>query len=242
MPRLELEAWRARFGVTAGIKTRGADGGYTLGLWSGSEPVDAAMRRWVEFRGAFAPGFEAVVLSRQVHGDRVRWQGPGAAGLVLLDGYDGHATAEAGVLLAVSVADCVPVYLVEPRSQTLAVLHAGWRGTAAGILEAGMARMAERAGVSRSDIVMHCGVSICGSCYEVGSEVILNVTGRHVENPEPLDLRAELVLRANRQGVAEVTVSPHCAAHDPDRFHSHRASGGRAGRVIAYIGRPASGA
>jgi copper oxidase (laccase) domain-containing protein len=146
------------------------------------------------------------------------------------------------VLLAVSVADCVPVYLTAPAAGAIALLHAGWRGTAAGILEAGIEVLERHAAVSRSDIVMHCGVSICGSCYEVGPEVILNVTGRSVDNPERLDLRAELARRAERAGVTEVTISPHCAAHDGGRFHSHRASGGRAGRMIAYLGRPLSGA
>ena len=242
VPRLELRAWKDRFGLTAGITTRGRSGDYSLGLWSGTEPVGRAMERWGAFRQVFAPGFTALVLGRQVHGREVRWQGPGAEGWLLLDGCDGHATREAGVLLAVSVADCVPVYLTDPASGAVALLHAGWRGTAAGILEAGIALLAERAPALRENIVLHCGVSICGMCYEVGPEVVLEVTGGRVEKSERLDLRAELTRRAGVAGVREVTVSPYCAAHDADRFHSHRASGGRGGRMIAYLGRAAPGA
>ena len=242
IPRLELRAWNDRFGLTAGITTRGPSGDYSLGLWSGTEPVGQAMERWGAFRRAFAPGFRALVLGRQIHGRHVRWQGPGAEGWILVEGCDGHATREPGVLLAVSVADCVPVYLADPASGAVALLHAGWRGTAAGILEAGFAMMKERAGAFLENTVMHCGISICGTCYEVGPEVMREVTGSHVEKSERLDLRAELARRARAAGVREVTTSPYCAAHDADRFHSHRASGGRGGRMIAYVGRAAPGA
>ncbi len=242
VPRLELRAWKDRFGLTAGITTRGPTGDYSLGLWSGTEPVGQAMARWGEFRQAQGAGFRAMVLGRQVHGRRVRWQGPGADGWILVEGCDGHATREAGVLLTVSVADCVPVYLADPVTGAAALLHAGWRGTAAGILEAGIAVLSERASCRLENIIIHCGVSICGLCYEVGPEVILEVTGSRVEKPERLDLRAELARRASAAGVREVTISPFCAAHDADRFHSHRASGGRGGRMIAYLGRVAPAA
>lgn len=241
VPRLELRDWKDRFGLTAGITTRGPSGDYSLALWSGTEPVGQAMERWGTFRRAFAPGFTALVLGRQVHGARVRWQGAGGEGWILLDGCDGHATRETGVLLAVSVADCVPVYLSDSASGAVALLHAGWRGTAAGILEAGIAILKAH-GAMLANIVMHCGVSICGTCYEVGPEVVLEVTGSRVEKSEQLDLRAELARRARVVGVGAVTISPFCAAHDADRFHSHRASGGRGGRMIAYLGRAAPGA
>ena len=242
VPRLELSAWKDRFGLTAGITTRGPAGDYSLGLWSGTEPVGRALERWSEFRRAFRPGFTGLVLGRQVHGHDVRWHGAGGQGWILLDDCDGHATREAGLLLAVSVADCVPVYLAAPVAGAVALLHAGWRGTAAGILEAGIATLERHAAVSRSAIVIHCGVGICGDCYEVGPEVILNVTGRRVDKPERLDLRAELAKRAERAGVSEVTISPFCTAHDSDRFHSHRASRGAGGRMIAYLGRAAPAA
>jgi len=242
VPRLELPDWKDRFGLTAGITTRGPTGDYSLGLWSGTEPVGQALERWGAFRRAFTPGFSALILGRQVHGRDVRWQVPGAAGWIVLDGCDGHATREAGILLAVSVADCVPVYLIDPPSGALALLHAGWRGTAAGILEAGLSLLTARASAAPENIVMHCGISICGMCYEVGPEVILEVTGSHVEKPQRLDLRGELARRAHAAGVREVSRSPFCAAHHADRFHSHRASGGRAGRMIAYLGRALAGA
>src|SRR5439155_1428036 len=81
------------------------------------------------------------------------------------------------------------------------------------------------------DIVMHCGVGICGACYEVGSEVLAQLTpGRATAATGHVDSRAVLVRQAAELGVREVSVSPWCSAHDRAHFFSHRASGGRDGR------------
>jgi len=85
---------------------------------------------------------------------------------------------------------------------------------------------------------MHCGVGICGACYEVGPEVLPRFDAGTDAGPQRLDLRAVLVAQAHRLGVGEVSVSPWCSAHDHDRFFSHRASGGHDGRMVAYLGRP----
>jgi copper oxidase (laccase) domain-containing protein len=87
------------------------------------------------------------------------------------------------------------------------------------------------------DIVMHCGVAICGECYEVGSEVVQALTGRAADAAERVDLRALLVHQARALGIQDITVSPWCSAHDRERFFSHRASGGSDGRMVAYLGR-----
>jgi len=237
---LELASWRERFGLVAGITTRGADQQFDLGLWSGTAPVATALARWTELRAAHAPQFTALAVSRQVHGARIRWHERAGEGWLVLDGYDGHLTAAPGLLLGVSVADCVPVYLTAGSGAVVGVAHAGWRGIAAGVLEAALDEFSTRAAVSMSEVVMHCGVSICGDCYQVGPEVILNVTGERVDGPRTLDLRRELARRGAARGVAAVTVSPYCTRHDGELFHSHRAAGARAGRMVAYVGRPLS--
>jgi len=134
---------------------------------------------------------------RQVHGAEVRFHGPGAPGLHLADPCDGHVTDAVCALLTVATADCVPVFAVAPDARAVAIVHAGWRGVAAGILERGLEEMVA-AGGRAEDTVMHCGVSICGNCYEVGPEVISAVTGRRVPGPTRLDLRNELAARATR--------------------------------------------
>ena len=138
----------------------------------------------------------------------------------------------------VLVADCVPVYLLDPRSKAVVLLHSGRRGTAAGILEAGVDQLESLGAARRSDIVMHCGVSVCGDCYVVGPEVIRATTGRIVDRAETLDLRAVLVEQAERLGIGQVTTSPWCTVHNDGQFHSFRSNGTRAGRMAAYLGVP----
>jgi YfiH family protein len=236
VPRLELTEWASRYGLVAGITTR--HGGFSLGLWS-EESTGQVMTRWRAFRRAFEPRFPTLVLGHQVHGTEVRWHEGLPAGWVLLDGVDGHATGQPGVLLAITVADCIPVYLAAPEQRGVALLHAGWRGVAGGVLEQGVEVLASHAGAARRSIIMHCGIGICGNCYEVGSEVSEQLNGRAGEAGQSfVDLRSILAARAGNLGICEVTISPYCTAHYPDRFFSHRASGGRDGRMVAYLGRP----
>ncbi len=233
IPRYQLTAWRERFGVVAGITGRD----YDLGLWT-RHPVGEVMGRWRTFRDA-EPGFAATILGNQVHATEVV-RHTGGAGWTQLDGVDGHATGSPGLLLTVTVADCIPVYLLDPRARTVALLHSGWRGTAAGILGRGVERLLEVSGGAAQDIVMHCGVGICGVCYEVGSEVMTGC-GLPVDGPGPwhVDLREVLVEQGRRLGLTEISISGWCSAHDRDRFYSHRASGGRDGRMVGYLGFPA---
>jgi hypothetical protein len=235
IPALELTEWADRYGLTAGVTTR--DGGFNLGLLT-PEPAADVIGRWRAFASAMGPGFPAIAAGLQIHGRTVSRHTRLAPGWTIEDGVDGHATVEAGVLCCVSVADCIPVYLAHPPTGAVALLHAGWRGLAADVLECGLAALEQLGASRRSDIVMHCGVGICGTCYEVGHEVIEAVTGVVAMKPGALDLRAVLAARAREAGVGHVSVSPWCSAHDGDRFFSHRRSSGKDGRMLAYLGRP----
>jgi len=235
VPRLELTEWAERYGLVAGVTTRGQ--GFSLGLWS-DEQVGQVMGRWRAFCATFAAKFPAIVLSHQVHGTAVRWHEALPEGWLILDGLDGHATGERGVLLTITVADCIPVYLTVPQKGAIALVHAGWRGAAAGVLARAVDLLKWRGFAKTSDIVMHCGVGICGECYEVGSEVATRFGMAPTSGPVRLDLRAELARQARELGIEHVSISPWCSAEGRDRFFSHRASGGRDGRMVAYLGRP----
>ena len=237
VPRMELPHWRERYGVVAGLTTRGtAANPFDLGLTS-NRPVAEVIGQWAAFRAA-EPGFPLVVLGRQVHGTEVVWH-EGGEGWLQLDGVDGHATSARGILLTVTIADCTPVYLIDPVRGGIALLHAGWRGASGRILERGVRLLTGRNSSLASDLVMHCGVSICGSCYEVGSEVF-EAFGLPVPpaGKGPLDVREQLVRQAEALGIGSVSVSPWCSGHDADRFHSHRRSRGADGRMVAYLGLP----
>jgi len=235
VPRFEIPGWRTRYGVVAGITGRGDGGGrgFDLGLWTDA-PVGEVMTRWRAFR--HAEHFRATILGNQVHQTVVAWHDDGA-GWIQIEGVDGHATRTAGLLLTVTVADCIPVYLIDPVARAGALLHSGWKGTAGRILERGVERFVARAGSEPANIVMHCGVGICGGCYEVGSEV-MDGCGVKWAGPGPwhLDLRAVLGEQARGLGIGQISTSQFCSAHDRSLFFSHRASGGRDGRMVAYLG------
>jgi polyphenol oxidase len=238
VPRWEVPEWRERFGVVAGITGRGSvPEPFDLGLAT-TAPVGEVMARWRAFRGAI-PECPSQVIAHQVHGDRVLWHPGPSGGWTIHDGADGHVTASRGLLLLVTVADCVPVYLLAPRSRTIALLHAGWRGTAAGILAKGVRLLSDRSGEPPSELVMHLGVSISGPCYEVGAEVMAGVGEAHLgDGPWHLDLRDVLWRQAAELGLRHVSRSGWCSARDAGDFFSHRRSGGRDGRMVAYLGIP----
>jgi hypothetical protein len=235
VPRLELRDWSERYGLVAGITIRGH--GFGLGLWS-EDNVGQVMTRWRAFHAAVQRPFPAVVTGHQVHGAAVRWHEHRTDGWLLLDGVDGHATVAQGVLLTVTVADCIPVYLAVPQKGAVALLHAGWRGVAAAVLERGVEVLKRHAFARGDDIVMHCGVGICGACYEVGPEVAVRLNPAAEAGQQHVDLRAILVQQARHLGITQVSVSSWCSAHHREQFFSHRASAGRDGRMVAYLGRP----
>ena len=237
VPRLELAEWRARYGVVAGVTTRGTPGDpFDLGL-SSERPVGRVLEQWAAFRAA-EPGFPLTTLGRQVHGTEVAWH-DGGRGWLILDGVDGHATSAAGVLMTVTVADCTPVYLLDPVQGALALLHAGWGGASSRILERGVRLLTGRTGANVEELLMHCGVGICDNCYEVGSEVF-EAFGLPVPigGKGPLDVREQLIQQGQALGINRITASTWCTGHHGDLFHSHRRSRGRDGRMIAYLGRP----
>ncbi len=194
----------------------------------GTSPVRETLARWRRLREA--TGIARAVHGRQVHAAAVAVHEGGPPGIVLLDDIDGHVTGDAGVLLTVSIADCVPVFLVDPDARRVALLHAGWRGAAAGILDAGMRAL----GSTADRLRMHLGPAICGHCYEVGPEVFeaLGLAGR---GKGMLDLREWLAARALEAGVSAdaITISGHCTRCGHG-FYSHR--GGRAERQVAFVG------
>jgi YfiH family protein len=136
--------------------------------------------------------------------------------------------------MAVTIADCVPVF-VGHVSGASAILHSGWRGTAARITERAVQQLAAR-GIPANELTLHCGPAICGRCYEVSADVAAQLTGRDPGGAVHVDLRAIIAGHAHDLGVREITVSPLCTRCDNDRFYSHRA--GDAGRQLAVLVAP----
>jgi YfiH family protein len=124
----------------------------------------------------------------------------------------------------VLTADCLPVALA--RAGAVAMLHAGWRGLAEGVLEEGVRALAELDGDGAIAAVIGPGACVC--CYEVGPEVHAAFGGAHREGRR-IDLRAIARDRLLEAGVAQVLDARACTICD-ERFFSHRREGDRAGR------------
>ena len=180
--------------------------------------------------------WRSVVRSRQVHGSRTMVHVNVAAGECVAGDADGHATRSPGVLLTVTVADCVPVFAVDPVRRAVGLFHAGWRGVAAGVVESGIGAMATSFGSAPADLRVHLGPAICGDCYEVGPEVFRALGESPPATPMPIDLRRIIGQRAIAAGVrgGRVSVSDECTLCGDGRYFSHRR--GDTGRQRAFIG------
>ena len=219
------------FGIRAFTTSR-RSGSFSLG---GPEPVRDVMDRWSRLRAELKPGGTRLATASQVHGRRVVVHGTDWEGWLRVDGADGHVTLQRGTALAVTVADCVPVFLAHP-SGAVGLLHSGWRGTTARIVEQGIDALMHR-GIPPSELRIHLGPSICGDCYEVSPDVYRQLTGRDVPAAKMIDLRAVIADHAFRAGVKHISVSALCTRCHNDRLFSHRArdDGRQLGVIIADL-------
>lgn len=229
VPLHALDEWRERFPWLVHGTTGHGDGGtWDLGLF-GDNPVGESMARWRRLREH--TGLPRAVHALQVHECRVLDHHESSPGLHVAEGFDGHVTDRAGILLTVTVADCVPISLVDPDRRRIALLHGGWRGTAAGIVEAGLAAI----GSETERLFAHMGPAICGDCYEVGPEVHEALRLPVPDTNTPVDVRAVQARQLVDAGVPpeRVTVSEHCTLCGSG-FFSHR--GGSPGRQVGVLG------
>lgn len=178
-----------------------------------------------------------VCMARQVHGARLISPGavselPEADGILIGNNPEGPAAG-------IRTADCVPVLLADPVSGQGAVVHSGWKGTAAGIAPLAVGVLAGR-GVIQSDLRAALGPAIGGCCYQVGSEVVGAVGGAGVEprgGGFRLDLRQAIRMQLEAAGVdpRRISIAPWCTCCEKGLFFSWRREGAGAGRMISVL-------
>ena len=195
-----------------------------------------------------ALGIERFAVARQVHGTDCCEVGTPTAGM----GFDTRAgaspavladtlaTGVPGVAVAVLVADCVPVALVSERERRVAAVHAGWRGLAAGVVNAAMGTFADPTAVHAV-----VGPAVGPDHYEVGEDVQQAVTAiagdatRSIRDDGRvrLDLAATTAALLHTLGAAKVETAAVCTACEPERLYSHRREGRATGRqaLIAVL-------
>lgn len=184
------------------------------------------------------------IEAAQVHGRRVAVVAAADRGRTVPEA-DGLATADPEVVLAIHCADCVPILLADGRGRAVAAVHAGWRGTAAGVAHAAVAAMAEAFGCAPADLTAVLGPAIGPCCYEVDEPVYARFApwgwrGQVFAPSEPGRWRLDL-WAANRRALLDaglmpdaITVIGVCTAHHPALFFSHRRDG-TTGRMAAMV-------
>lgn len=207
---------RVLFTTRAGGVSGGPYASLNLGTNTDDEPAKVAenRERLAAMTGA------GLALGRQVHDAHVhRAQEPGHAG-----DADGQVTTSHGVACTVLTADCLPVALIAPAG--VAMLHAGWRGLAAGVLETGLKGLDSVGGV-----VAAIGPGAGRCCYEVGDEVRAAFAREADDVREGANLDLPLIAqrRLHRAGITEVHHTHVCTMCDPC-FFSHRRDRGVTGR------------
>jgi purine-nucleoside/S-methyl-5'-thioadenosine phosphorylase / adenosine deaminase len=231
---IALGGARAIFTTRRGGVSNGPYESLNLGLLTDDEGEDVRVNRDRVAELAGVP-WAQFARGRQVHETRVRRVVDVPAGEPP-EPADGQATALVGVPAIVLTADCLPIALAADGA--VAMLHAGWRGLAAGILEEGVGALRDVGGSGAFHAAIGPGAGVC--CYEVGEEVHAAFAGEgpDVRDGRRLDLKLIARRRLAAAGVTEVHDVSLCTMHEPaSLFFSHRRDGGVTGRQGGMVWR-----
>ncbi|HEX7044183.1 MAG TPA: peptidoglycan editing factor PgeF [Burkholderiales bacterium] len=223
---------RALVTTRAGGVSRGAYCSFNLGAHVGDDPAHVRENR-ARLRAVLPAD---PVWLEQVHGSDVVDAARAAPGTRA----DGAYTRSRGVICAVLTADCLPIFLCDRAGTEVALLHAGWRGLARGVIEQGLAALR----APPEDRLAWLGPAIGPPAYEVGGEVRDAFVSRRPEAAVAfaparrgkwyLDLYALARQRLEALGVRAIHGGRYCTASQPELFFSHRRDGAT-GRMASLI-------
>lgn len=197
---------------------------------------------------------DSVITPVQVHGNSVlaatsEFLRGGARGLCsIMPPADGLVTNMPGLLLMIKIADCYPVFLVDARKQAVGLVHAGWRGTASGIVEQGIKALAQSFGSDPHHLLAGIGPGIGRCCFTVGSDVVNAFADRSTarkcwrercaEGRYRFDLQGAIYAALRSCGLQEknIELADACTYCRNDLFFSHRRDRGMTGRMAAVVG------
>ncbi|MER3525076.1 MAG: peptidoglycan editing factor PgeF [Ignavibacteria bacterium] len=241
LPILSAECFRTRDSVVFGMSTRrggvsAAPYGMNCSFHVGDEEANVRANRH-QFFASLNIAQHELAIPRQVHSATVcRADSPGA-----YEACDALITCGRKVFLAVSVADCVPIFLFDEKQHAVAAIHAGWRGTAGRIVERTVECMVTEFSSDPSDLLAFIGPAAGVCCYNVGEDVADMFAPSFVRRAEDkmfVDLKAANAAQLRRNGVndTKIEIHPACTICDAEHFHSYRRDRERSGRMIGVIG------
>jgi YfiH family protein len=236
---------RAAFSTRRGGVSESPYDSLNLGILTDDDPARVKRNREV-LAQALGRDPGAVAMGWQVHGPEVQVHHapppPGRRGFGSpgddLARVDAQVTDSAAVTPLVLVADCAPVALAAPGA--VAMVHCGWRGVAAGVVERAVAALRRVAGTR--EVRAAVGPAIGPCCYEVGPEVSeVFARNGHTDalHGRMLDLPHVVRCELEALGVMDVVIAELCVSCNPELFFSHRRDGGLTGRQagLAWLAR-----
>lgn len=189
--------------------------------------------------------YRDLVTAGQVHGKRVvlvdqRHRGKGALSKASrLEEVDGFITAEKNLPLAVFTADCLSIFLFDPKKRIVGLVHAGWQGTYQKIASAAVKLMQQRFKTQPKDLLVGLGPAIRKCCYEVGENFQRFFSLGIIKRREKtyLDLIANNKEQLINSGVKKKNIidCEICTACQNEKFFSYRREGEKAGRMMSVI-------
>lgn len=239
---LHAPALDAIEGVSHAFSTRRAEhNNLTLGPTSSDNPM-IPINRSRFLAAAGVPGWPVLKL-RQTHSSIVHDMTDTWSSNEPLEG-DAAVTAVRGAVLSIQTADCVPILIADRNARVVAAIHAGWRGTAARIVQRTVELISEKYSVSPSELTAVIGPHNAVCCYEVGEDVV-----EAIRDPRAFDRRPDWAkphfnqaLANQRQlieagiPVSQLVTSTLCTQCRADLFFSYRREGKHAGRLLSIIG------
>ena len=248
---LKVTQWEKHEGLLHGFM--GRRGGHSVGPYAGlnvsyrvGDDNEVVSQNVCDVKREVGIHDGRIVTMKQVHGDRI--VGIKDKKLKEAGEADGMVARETGIHLGVLTADCVPILLVSPKQKMVAAVHAGWRGTLAGIAEKIVHQFKDDYRVSADDIEVALGPSIGACCYEVRADVTGPLREKWgkiaAASVQTRDGKSFVDLRRLNRGILESAGVPAqqisqigpCTCCAPDEFFSYRREKKATGRQISFIG------
>jgi len=176
--------------------------------------LDAVHR---EMRREIGMGDWPLLTVQQIHGDKIAIVDQPVARDQEFAGYDGIVTNQKKIALGIHVADCCAVYIVDPQTPAMSLVHSGKKGTERAIVSNAIRQMREHFGSDPAELIVQLSPCIRPPHYEI-------------------DFAAQIVEQCRAAGVTAIHDSGVCTACDVDRYYSYRAEKGKTGRMLALLG------
>jgi polyphenol oxidase len=182
-----------------------------------TEVLQRLERAHREIQCAIGMGDWPLMTAEQVHGNKIAVIDLPVQSDKHFTGYDGFITNQRGLALGVHVADCCAVYIIDPKTLAIGLVHSGCKGTELGIAASAIDQMTATFGSSAADLIVQLSPCIRPPHYEI-------------------DFAAQIIDQCRSRGVRQIHDNGVCTACDLDAYYSYRAEKGKTGRMLALLG------